>query len=61
MGSVSGFILVFYVIFFLMYLFFIVFTDEELNVLLDRSDMIESVPKSNGTQSAQHFKVLNNS
>lgn len=40
---------------------FIVFNDEELNILLDRSDMVNSVPNSNVIQSAEHFKVMNTS
>lgn len=41
----------------LMFAYFIVFTDEELNNLLDRSDMIQS--KSIDTKStAEHYKIL---
>lgn len=42
--------------------FILVFTDEELDAFLDRSDMFESTSKTNATtQSAEHFKVLANS
>lgn len=42
--------------------FILVFTDEELDALLDRSDMLESASKTNATtQPAKHFKVLANS
>ncbi|XP_027851199.2 lymphoid-specific helicase-like [Aphis gossypii] len=35
-----------------------ILSDEELDSLLDRSDMIKSSPKTNATQSAKHFEVL---
>ncbi|XP_050542217.1 lymphoid-specific helicase-like isoform X2 [Daktulosphaira vitifoliae] len=35
-----------------------IFTDEELDALLDRSDMITSTVHSNTSKSANHFKVL---
>jgi len=37
---------------------FVVLSDEELDSLLDRSDMIKSSPKTDATQSAKHFEVL---
>lgn len=37
---------------------FVVLSDEELNSLLDRSDMVKSTPKTKPTQSAKHFEVL---
>jgi len=36
----------------------IVLSDEELDSLLDRSDMIQSTPKIDATLSAKHFEVL---
>jgi hypothetical protein len=41
--------------------FISVFTDEELDAILDRSDMFESAPKIIAAQSSNHFKVLNSS
>ncbi|CAI6353834.1 unnamed protein product [Macrosiphum euphorbiae] len=35
-----------------------ILSDEELDSLLDRSDMVNSKPKANRTQSAKHFEVL---
>ncbi|XP_022175551.1 lymphocyte-specific helicase-like [Myzus persicae] len=35
-----------------------ILSDEELNSLLDRSDMVKSTPKTKPTQSAKHFEVL---
>jgi len=37
---------------------FVVLSDEELDSLLDRSDMVNSTPKANPSQSAKHFEVL---
>lgn len=37
---------------------FVVFTDEELDALLDRSDMVDSTSQPNSTECAKHFKVL---
>jgi len=37
---------------------FVVLSDEELDSLLDRSDMVESTPRTNPSQSAKHFEVL---
>lgn len=41
--------------------FFTVFTNKELNAFLDRSDMVKKAPKTEITESAEHFKVLNKS
>jgi len=38
-----------------------IFTDEELNALMDRSDMYDSAAKTSATQIAEHFKVLSTS
>ncbi|KAF0757522.1 lymphoid-specific helicase-like [Aphis craccivora] len=37
-----------------------ILSDEELDSLLDRSDMIKSTPKTDATQSAKHFKGEHN-
>lgn len=38
---------------------FVVLSDEELDSLLDRSDMVnKSTPRTNPSQSAKHFEVL---
>lgn len=39
----------------------IVLSDEELDAILDRSDMYNSAPMTHASQSAEHFKVLTNS
>lgn len=40
---------------------FVVFTDEELDALLDRSDMVDSTSQTISTEYAEHFKVLTSS
>lgn len=39
-------------------IYFTVFTDEELDALLDRSDMVETSIKTNVPQTANHFEVV---
>lgn len=39
----------------------IVLSDEELDAILDRSDMYNSAPMTLASHTAEHFKVLTNS